>query len=168
MVAEVYVFGGLGFLIPHCVRNDRGEGIRGDKGRDVRDGGGCSGWQGKGIARVCLGWWCWERWIPAPAFAGVTFFRRNDGVALRRVVRQAHHERKRRCSLRTGRGGGDGVVALAGAGIGWLILVGGGGGCCRMGVRRGCGLGWLEGCAGGIGRAVCNWGWCAARMTLVC
>ncbi len=47
------------------------------------------------IAAVCLGWRYFRHWVPAPAFAGVTFFRRNDGVVGGgRVVRQAHHERK--------------------------------------------------------------------------
>ena len=32
------------------------------------------------IDAVCLGWQYFRHWIPAPAFAGVTFFRRNDGV----------------------------------------------------------------------------------------
>ena len=112
-----------------CVQDDNGRGTRRNRGEAF-------GMAGE-IAAVCLGWWRWRLWIPAPAFARVTFFRRNDGVGVGRMVRQAHHERKRRCSLRTGRDGGDGVVALAGAGIGWLIPVSGGGGCCRMGVWRG-------------------------------
>ena len=39
------------------------------------------------IAAVCLGWRYFRRWIPAPAFAGVTFFRRNDGTQIQNVHR---------------------------------------------------------------------------------
>ena len=57
------------------------------------DGRGGSEWRGC----LCLGVLL-THWIPAPASAGVTFFRRNDGVwdlEWRGVVRQAHHERKK-------------------------------------------------------------------------
>ena len=46
---------------------------------EVRDGKeGTLGMTGE-IAVVCLGWRCWRHWIPAPASAGVMFFRGNDG-----------------------------------------------------------------------------------------
>ena len=63
----------------------------GEGARDDREGP--FGVTGK-VAAVCWGWCCWRLWIPAPAFAGVTFFRRNDDVGVGKVVRQAHHERE--------------------------------------------------------------------------